>query len=92
MNECKKINKKLKESDLEVKLIQSKDSEYHAGISIVPSYLAKGLEFDSVILFNVNNENYQNSVLDIKLLYVAITRAMSKLDIFYTGTMSELLI
>ena len=75
----------------DLKLIQSKDSEYHAGISIVPSYLAKGLEFDSVILFNVNNEKYQNNSLDIKLLYVAITRAMSKLDIFYTGNISELL-
>ena len=75
----------------DIKLIKSKDSEYHAGISIVPSYLAKGLEFDSVILFNVNNENYQNTVLDIKLLYVAITRAMSKLDVFYTGKISEIL-
>lgn len=74
-----------------IKLIQSKDSEYNAGISIVPSYLAKGLEFDSVILFNVSDINYKNTSLDIKLLYVAITRAMSKLDIFYTGNLSELM-
>ena len=60
-------------------------------ISIVPSYLAKGLEFDSVILFNVNDEKYKNTTLDIKLLYVAITRAMSKLDIFYTGKMAEII-
>ncbi len=91
MNECKRINKKLKGLDFEVKLIQSKDSEYHAGISIVPSYLAKGLEFDSVIIYNVNDENYKNNILDIKLLYVAITRAMSKLDIFFTGKKSEVL-
>lgn len=91
MNECKTIKKKIEKYNKDVKLIQSKDSEYHAGISIVPSYLAKGLEFDSVILFNVNNENYQNNVLDIKLLYVAITRAMSKLDIFYINKISEIL-
>ncbi|MBQ7409790.1 MAG: AAA family ATPase [Clostridia bacterium] len=91
MKECKNIKKKIEKFNKDIKLIQSKDSEYHAGISIVPSYLAKGLEFDSVILFNVNNENYQNTVLDIKLLYVAITRAMSKLDVFYTGKIAEIM-
>lgn len=90
IEECKMIKKKLEKYRKDIKLIKSKDSEYHAGVSIVPSYLAKGLEFDSVILFNVNNEKYQNNVLDIKLLYVAITRAMSKLDVFYTGNISEI--
>lgn len=90
IDECKTIKKKIEKYNKNVKLIKSKDSEYHAGISIVPSYLAKGLEFDSVILFNVNDEKYQNNVLDIKLLYVAITRAMSKLDVFYTGKISEI--
>ena len=91
MSECKNIKKKIDKYNKNVKLIQSKDSEYNAGISIVPSYLAKGLEFDSVILFNVNDENYKNTVLDIKLLYVAITRAMSKLDVFYTGKLAEII-
>ena len=57
----------------------------------MPSYLAKGLEFDCVMLFNVNDEKYKNTVLDIKLLYVAITRAMSKLDVFYVGNISEIM-
>ena len=91
IDECKTIKKKIQKYNKDIKLIQSKDSEYNAGISIVPSYLAKGLEFDSVILFNVNNEKYKKDILDIKLLYVAITRAMSKLDIFYINNMSELL-
>ncbi|MCI8965898.1 MAG: ATP-binding domain-containing protein, partial [Clostridia bacterium] len=92
MYECKNIQKKIQKINSNVKLIKSKDSEYNAGISIVPSYLAKGLEFDSVILFNASSEKYKNNVLDIKLLYVAITRAMSKLDIFYLGKMSEILL
>ena len=91
ISECKTIKKKIEKYNKDIKLIQSKDSEYHAGISIVPSYLAKGLEFDSVILFNVNDEKYKNTVLDIKLLYVAITRAMSKLDVFYTGKLTEIM-
>ena len=91
IDECKFIKKKLEKLNKDVKLIRSKDSEYNAGISIVPSYLAKGLEFDCVMLFNVNDEKYKNTVLDIKLLYVAITRAMSKLDVFYVGNISEIM-
>ena len=33
-------------------------------------------------------EKYGNNSLDIKLLYVSITRAMSKLDVFYEGECS----
>ena len=92
MAECKNIKKLLEKLGMNIKLIQSNDSEYHAGISIVPSYLAKGLEFDSVMLFNVNENTYEYSSLDTKLLYVAMTRAMSKIDIFYTKSISKLLL
>lgn len=91
MSECKELGKNLSKIRDDVKLIQGKDSEYNAGISIVPSYLAKGLEFDCVIIANANSEKYTNSSLDIKLLYVTITRAMSKLDVFYIGDKSDLL-
>ena len=91
MSECKDIKKLISKYRKDINLIQSKDSEYKAGISIVPSYLAKGLEFDSVILFNVNDRIYENTSLDIKLLYVAITRAMSNLDIYYIGNKTRLL-
>lgn len=91
IKECKEIEKQISKIREDVKLIQGKDSKYNAGISVVPSYLAKGLEFDCVIIANANNERYSNNSLDIKLLYVAITRAMSKLDIFYTNAKSKIL-
>ena len=91
MSECKELEKKISKIRNDVKLIQGKDSEYNAGISIVPSYLAKGLEFDCVIIANANKEKYEDNSLDKKLLYVTITRAMSKLDVFYVGEMTELL-
>ena len=40
---------------------------------------AKGLEFDSVIIFNINS--YKDTPLDLRLLYVAKTRALHKLII-----------
>ena len=91
MNECEQIEKRIKIIRNDVKLIKGKDSEYNSGISIVPSYLAKGLEFDCVIISNASNLKYANNSLDIKLLYVTITRAMSKLDIFYIDKITELL-
>lgn len=91
MNECEQIEKEISKVRSDIKLIKGKDSEYNSGISIIPSYLAKGLEFDCVIISNANSKMYTNSTLDIKLLYVTITRAMSKLDIFYQGEKSSLL-
>ena len=91
MSECKELQKNLSKVRDDVKLIQGKDSEYNAGISIVPSYLAKGLEFDCVIIANANKEKYEDNSLDKKLLYVTITRAMSKLDVFYVGEITDLL-
>ncbi|MGN1299206.1 MAG: HelD family protein [Candidatus Scatovivens sp.] len=92
MKECRNIRKILGTYIFEPNLIESQDSEYKAGINIIPSYLAKGLEFDYVMLVNVSEENYTNNPLDIKLLYIAITRAMSKLDIFFIKNISKLII
>lgn len=45
---------------------------------ILPAYLAKGLEFDVVFLYN-DFHPYQNNELDIKMLYVAMTRPLHRL-------------
>ncbi len=50
----------------------------------------KGLEFDAVIINNANENIYSSSnPLDMKLLYVAVTRALHELDIVYTGEVSK---
>ena len=64
MNECEEIEKKLRKTRKDIKLIKGKDSEYNSGISVIPSYLAKGLEFDCVIISNANEEKYTYSSLD----------------------------
>lgn len=89
--EATKLYKKLQKNKLTVNLISDKATEYKGGISVIPSYLSKGLEFDSVILSDASKEEYGNNELDAKLLYVAITRAMHTLDIYYTRERSELL-
>lgn len=75
----------------EIHIITDKDAEYNGGISIVPSYLSKGLEFDAVIITNADINNYTKSEVDTKLLYVCITRAMNVLDIYHVEELTELL-
>ncbi|MCL2364161.1 MAG: AAA family ATPase [Defluviitaleaceae bacterium] len=55
-------------------------ADYEGGILILPVYLAKGLEFDAVIITNAST--YTSTPLDTKLLYIAMTRALHRLIIF----------
>ncbi|MCX7747979.1 MAG: AAA family ATPase [Clostridia bacterium] len=73
-----------------VKLIRTGEEEIEKGVLIVPSYMAKGLEFDVVIVFDVSSRNYINE-LDRRLLYIACTRALHRLEICHTGELSPLI-
>ena len=46
----------------------------------MPSYLAKGLEFDGVIIYNDINDMYNDD--EKKLYYVAVTRAQHVLFVY----------
>lgn len=61
-------------------LINSNNMSFEGGINILPSYLTKGLEFDAVIILDKDNYKKDN-ILDMKLLYVSMTRALHKLYI-----------
>lgn len=90
-DECKKINKLLdKKGRIKAKQLSSEDIQYEGGTVIVPSYLAKGLEFDAVIITALD-EDYSEDELDIKLLYVAMTRALHKLDVLCAGNTLSIL-
>lgn len=65
---------------------------YDGGVCILPVALAKGLEFDAVIVVDVNNSNYNKSnILDMKLLYVALTRALHELNVIYNNDLCDVL-
>lgn len=79
-----------KNSDLTVQLLQGEESFEEADLVIVPSYVAKGLEFDIVFIINID-EGFSDHELDTKLLYVALTRALHELHIFSRPGLSPLL-
>ena len=59
-------------------------------ICTISNQLAKGLEFDAVIINNASETIYSSDKnLDMKLLYVAITRALHELDIVYSGDLTK---
>ncbi len=81
--ECKKLQELLAHHDLkETSLLAGEEEEYPAGVVIIPAYAAKGLEFDGVVAVSLN-ESYQKNKLDTKLLYVAMTRALHNLSVYY---------
>lgn len=78
-NEADDLYEKLK-NKIDINLINSSNLNYDSDINILPSYLSKGLEFDSVIIVGKEKFKEENS-LDMKLLYVSMTRALHKLII-----------
>lgn len=80
------INSKLKEQGIEVSNITNLDLEYNGGICTITSYLAKGLEFDGVIISDASEGIYDSSKkIDMKILYVAMTRSLHELNILYNN-------
>ncbi|MBP8692508.1 MAG: AAA family ATPase [Sedimentibacter sp.] len=76
---------------IKIKLIDYLDYDsILEGNMILPVYLAKGLEFDAVIVYEANDEKYK-SEFDKKLLYIACTRALHRLSLFYTGKLTRFL-
>jgi len=72
------------------KLVTSKDKVFQTEkIMIMPSYLAKGLEFDVALIFDANESNYkENNKL---LFYTMCTRALHKLNIYYSTKLTSLI-
>ncbi|NLI92457.1 MAG: UvrD-helicase domain-containing protein [Peptococcaceae bacterium] len=75
---------------LDIYLIRPHDKDYVKGPVVISSYMAKGLEYDVVILYGAGNDLYSTE-LDRKLLYISCTRALHELVIYYSGEKSPLL-
>jgi DNA helicase-2/ATP-dependent DNA helicase PcrA len=76
--------------EIQIKLIKSDSMAALDGTFIIPIYLSKGLEFDSVLILNTDKNTYYSKD-DKNLLYIACTRALHRLRLFYTGEISPLL-
>lgn len=91
LDECKNLKTELKKYELNVEVITGSESQYSGGVVLIPSYLVKGLEFDVVIIANASKKTFTKDPLDVKLLYVAMTRPLHRLYIYSVGEKAEML-
>ncbi|MBM7663073.1 DNA helicase-2/ATP-dependent DNA helicase PcrA [Bacillus mesophilus] len=85
--ESQDVYEKIKDM-VEIKLIKGESSTFEEGVVVVPAYLAKGIEFDTVILYNASEYKRET---ERKLFYTACTRAMHELLINELGKQNPFL-
>ncbi|MCB2377299.1 AAA family ATPase [Hymenobacter sp. BT635] len=73
-----------------VHLLTADSTTFKEGVVITTAHLAKGLEFDEVIVPFASARTYKTEV-DKSMLYVACTRAMHQLTLTYSGELTTFL-
>jgi len=82
-----RLYEELKE-EMTLQLVQGREVESLQGVFLMPVYMAKGLEFDAVIICDADDRNYCD-MDDRNLLYVECTRALHRLSLMGEGKISR---
>ncbi|MFN3655929.1 MAG: HelD family protein [Pseudolabrys sp.] len=88
--QAEKLHRLLLEAGIEVRLFDANSDGFSTGAIVCTVHLAKGLEFDRVIVPDASAQNYHTE-MDRNLLYVACTRAMHRLTVIAVGELSHLI-
>ncbi len=89
-DESQRAIKKL-DKDCNAKMFSKDQSEFGNGVWLIPIEYAKGLEFDAVIVFDASKDAYPKNDNYAKLLYVAVTRSLHELAVFYEKELTHLI-
>ena len=87
---CRELHAALAKAGCEANLIVPGQQQYEGGVSIMPVYLAKGLEFDTALIVDADPDAYPATPHAAKLLYVGCTRALHSLKLYYGDAPSPL--
>lgn len=79
-SESEKVYELLKNDVKDIYILNSNTKNFNKKMVIIPSYIAKGLEFDSVIIYTEKENSYKQD--EKYLYYVACTRAQHQLIIY----------
>jgi len=88
--QAEKFHRLLVEAGIEARLLDARSVGFSTGVIVCTAHLAKGLEFDRVIVPDASAQNYRTE-MDRNLLYVACTRAMHRLILISMGEPSGFL-
>lgn len=80
--QARKMADMLKSYANDINFLSSQSSAFVQGIVITSAHMAKGLEFDEVIIPQTDERNYRSEI-DKSMLYVAVTRAMHRLTLTF---------
>jgi len=89
LDDATKLNELLKNQGVSSTLIRSENQRLATGTIVLPSFLAKGLEFDAVIMWDASKDKFDED--EQQLVYTISSRAMHKLTITSIGELSQLL-
>lgn len=90
LTQAHQIYQKLHHQNDDVTLMTDSDASLPKGTLVLPIYLAKGLEFDAVIGWDVSANNFPDERFT-GTLYTIATRAMHQLVLISTGPVSQLI-
>ena len=82
------LYEELKSHSAGIYLLNTESVAFISGAVVTTAHMSKGLEFDQVIIPFVSESNYKTEI-DRKMLYIACTRAMHKLNLTYCSKPSE---
>ncbi len=71
-------------------LLTADSTSFKSGVIITTAHLAKGLEFDNVVVPFASAHNYHTEI-DRRMLYIACTRAMHHLTVTYSMELTPLM-
>ncbi len=90
LKDSERLYQELAKRNVKTTLIRTENQRLVKGTIIVPSFLAKGLEFDAVIVWNANDQQYHGDD-ERQLLYTICSRAMHALTLTVIGQPTNLL-
>ncbi|WP_042169459.1 RNA polymerase recycling motor HelD [Paenibacillus gorillae] len=73
----------MRQGAADLRLITKETLTFEKGTLVLPAYLAKGVEFDAVLIYDASSRTYQRES-ERKLFYTACTRAMHRLLLYAT--------
>ncbi|MBE0414093.1 3'-5' exonuclease [Yoonia sp.] len=88
--QAKRLHKQLTEAGVDARLLEEGSTGFSGGVLVCTPHLAKGLEFDRVIIPDASAKTFATE-MDRNLLYVACTRAMHQLCVITVGEPSGFL-
>lgn len=88
--QAKRLHKALSDMSVDARLLEEGSTGFSTGVVVCTPHLAKGLEFDQVIIPDASAQVFSTE-MDRNLLYVACTRAMHRLSLISVGEITDFL-